>query len=468
MFSADLVPTPAARVYALGELAKRAGVSPDFFRTWTVEVTSECTRISFPSRPGKTIVFRHAPADWWARMNAPVPVARARWMFAPAQALAAAIPNFFVPFAPADFSGPLFRAYGANQVTCDIDLLASILLNLSRAEELLSPERDTHGRFPAHVSAAFRHKYCDRPVVDEYGFAFEQALSYLLPGWKPAAKRLQVKLTHDIDVVGLPFDGRAMVGHILRRGALLAGVRDALAPFTGVLPAYLQCTLWLAKLAREYDLPSAMYWKASPRTQYDRGYDIHGAKLARVIQSLRADGVEHGVHPGYDTFQNLDLLAREVSVLRQALRESAPGGRQHYLRWSPATWAHWEACGLTYDSSVGYSETVGFRSGTCHPYRPWLFDRNRAANLLEIPLIAMDVSLTEGMGLRGLQCLPPVLNCIERCQMVGGVFTLLWHNNSLLEPWCGSVYPMILQKLTGSAHFAPATADLPCPIAEVA
>jgi hypothetical protein len=467
MFSADWVPTPAARVYALGELAKRAGVSPDFSRTWTVEVTSECTRISFPSLPGKAVVFRHAPADWWARMNAPVPVACAGWMSAPAKALATAMPNFLVPFAPA-VSGPLFRTHGPNQVTCAIDLLASILLNLSRVEELLSPERDAHGRFPAHGSAAFRHKYCDRPVVDEYGFAFEQALSYLLPGWKPAAKRLRVKLTHDIDVVGLPFDGRAMAGHVLRRGALLAGVRDALAPFTGVLPAYLQCTLWLAKLARKYDLPSAMYWKASPRTQLDSGYDIHGAKLSEVIRRLRADGVEHGVHPGYDTFQNPDLLEREVSVLRQILGETAPGGRQHYLRWSPATWSHWEGCGLSYDSSVGYSETVGFRSGTCHPYRPWLFDQNREANLLEIPLIAMDVSLTEGMGLRDLECLPPVFNCIERCQMVGGVFTLLWHNNSLLEPWYGSVYPMILQKLTGSTHFVTATADLPYLIPEVA
>jgi hypothetical protein len=467
-FPADFVPTPEARVYALGELARRAGVSPDFYRTWAVEVTPQCTRITFRSVPRKSIVFWHAAAEWWAQMSAPIPVAYAGWMFTAPKPVTAAIPSFVVPFAPPKFSGSLFRTPEPNQVTCDLDLLASILLNLSRVEELLNPDRDEHGRFPASRSAAFHHGYCDRPVVDEYGFAFEQALSYLFPAWQPMERRLKLKLTHDIDVVGQPFDMRAALGHTLRRGAPLAGMRDTLAPFTGILPAYLQCTLALAKLAREYGLPSAMYWKAAAPTRFDSGYDIHDAKLAGVIRALRAEGVEHGVHPGYYTFHDPDLLEREVKTLQTALGETSTGGRQHYLRWSPSTWAHWDRCGLFYDSSVGYSELVGFRSGTCHPYHPWLFHMNREANLLEIPLVVMDVSLTEGMGLRGLQCIPPVFKCIERCKMVGGVFTLLWHNNSLLERWYGNIYPLILQRLAGGYGFELTANDRDCSIAEVA
>jgi len=180
---------------------------------------------------------------------------------------------------------------------------------------------------------------------------------------------------------------------------------------------------------------------------------------------LREQGVENGVHPGYDTFENSDLLAQEVGILRNAIGEQSLGGRQHYLRWSPLTWVHWERCGLSYDSSVGYSELVGFRSGTCHPYRPWLLSENREAKLLEVPLVVMNVSLPEGMGLQGEECLQPVMKCIEKCELVGGVFTLLWHNDSLLDRRYGDTYIRILRRIAGHTNFESDSTELTCSVA---
>ena len=56
---------------------------------------------------------------------------------------------------------------------------------------------------------------------------------------------------------------------------------------------------------------------------------------------------------------------------------------------------HWERCGLAYDSTLGYNERPGFRAGTCIPIRPWLFGSNRECNLVEIPLVAMDVTFID-------------------------------------------------------------------------
>jgi hypothetical protein len=151
------------------------------------------------------------------------------------------------------------------------------------------------------------------------------------------------------------------------------------------------------------------------------------------VSALKESGADLGVHPGYFTFGDLKALAEEVAILRQVLGDGPLGGRQHYLRWSPTTWEHWEQCGLAYDSSVGYSDRVGFRAGTCHPYHPWLLARNREAELLEVPLIAMDVAITGGdtaneTGLRAM-----VKDLVDRCRIVGGVMTVLWHNSTYNE-----------------------------------
>src|SRR3984957_20968903 len=109
------------------------------------------------------------------------------------------------------------------------------------------------------------------------------------------------------------------------------------------------------------------------------------------------------------------------------------GGRQHYLRWSPHSWIDWENCGLAYDSSVGYAEQIGFKAGTCVPYRPWLFPLNRQADLIEIPLLVMDRTLLEYMTLTKRQATQSIHTVVERCGMVGGVFTILWHNDAFLK-----------------------------------
>ena len=160
-----------------------------------------------------------------------------------------------------------------------------------------------------------------------------------------------------------------------------------------------------------------------------------------------------GVHPGYYTFNDPRRLGNEVERIREAIDERNVGGRQHFLRWHPRTWHDWEKCGLAYDSTVGFSDHIGFRAGTCVPYRPWSLEFNREIELLEIPLVAMDVTLAYYMHLAPEQSVALLLQCAERCKIVGGVFTLLWHNRSLLDPNYGSAYQTVLAALEFTPTF---------------
>ena len=447
--------SPEARTYAVRQLARRAGVSRQWFRTWRIEHQPDQT-VVFPFADRyQRITFPHVPAEHWEDIRSGhFSVARAARPEAARPEMRRYLPDFIVPFAPSQTHGPLFRFSNNNdEARCSVDLLASIVLTLSRYEETLPGPRDRHGRFPAAASLALKHDFASRPIIDELGLAFRSSLERLFPGWQPEPAQFRVNVTHDVDEIGIPFKLRLAARRSVRRGPA-TGAREIMAGF-GARPTALSAVLDTVNLARSRDLRSGVYWKASPVGEFDSGYDIRDRRIDEVMLHLsQQEGVDLGVHPGYDTYLNRECLAEEIGRLRKVFGGDTPlGGRQHFLRWSPQTWHDWEVCGLKYDSSVGFAECVGFRAGTCHPYRPWLLDQNREGELLEIPLIAMDCTLTGPMGLRGGQCLEPLLKCVAACQSVGGVFTLLWHTDSILEPVYGDAYEHILDSLTGTPSF---------------
>ncbi|HUK24538.1 MAG TPA: polysaccharide deacetylase family protein [Terriglobales bacterium] len=445
----DRILSEGAMTYAVRQLARRAGVTAEQFREWRIEhQLGQTTIFPFPGNPQR-VVFPHAPDDYWQRIRSGnFSVQRVGWPHGSLAQQRAAV-DFVIPFA--DRAPAELFTFSHGGAECSVDLLASVALTLSRYEETLPGRRDRHGRFPAEAGLAVQHGFALRPVVDEYGLALQSVLEHLLPGWQPEPRQLQVNLTHDVDEIGIPFRARLAARRTVRGGAA-AAVREVLAGF-GSRPTALSAVLETVRMAQSRNLRSSVYWKASPAGEFDSGYDVRDRRVEQVIQNLAESGAELGVHPGYDTYANRELLGEEIGRLRKALGGSQLGGRQHFLRWSPQTWLDWEACGLAYDSSVGYSECLGFRAGTCYPYRPWLLEQDREADLLEVPLIAMDCTLTGPMGLPGEQCLEPLRKCAAACESVGGVFTLLWHTDSILEPVYGDTYNRILDLLAGRTNF---------------
>jgi hypothetical protein len=458
----------AAVLYTLRELGRRAGAALEWIACWRVwigegQVTvfpqwPSPARLIFPFDPGKAAHFRELYQ---------VPPSRHRWM-SPSETNTC---DFIVPFDERAVSGtPLFVQTSPDVVECRADILTSTLWTLSRVEEEWLPNAaDSHGRFPAAASAACRFGWLERPIVDEYGSALRQALGCVMPGWTPLPRRFCVKLSHDIDLVGLPPSLRSTAGHIFPRRLPGAFVRDILSLAGLALPAYLEAVVRLARISKAAGFDSAFYWKASPRTACDSGYAPEDPRVRAVIDALGADGFEMGVHPAYSTFDSLPRLQEEVKRLRALLGEGPLGGRQHFLRWRPQTWKAWEAAGLSYDSSVGFADAVGFRAGTAVPYHPWLIEDDRESALLEIPLVVMDCTPTEYLKLGRAATLSRVRSLIARCEAVGGVFTLLWHNSSAIVHPYPLLYREILEAFPSRARYEwrdeLAIAPLPRPAA---
>jgi hypothetical protein len=436
----------AGLLYALRELSRRAGVSFDFFAQWSISLRGDELIVRpVPDAPG-TIHFPLYSGEERSRNR----IVRKTWgSLVPAQT-GERIPDFIVPFCREDsINGEaLFAPQGRYEFRCTEDLLSSILLTLSRFEEFDSNIIDLHGRFPASAGIAARNEFLNRPIVDEYGLALKEILQVLIPRWQPLPKKLRVKISHDIDEIGIPFSFRSAIGHALIRGAPVSCARDFLSMVSDVAPGYLHAVRRVCQLSLKYDLRPTLYWQAAATDPFDTGYDVSHPKIAWMMRWANELGLEQGVHPGYETFRSSVLLKKEVERVTAALGKKEVGGRQHYLRWHPETWIDWEGCGLAYDSSVGFVDQAGFRCGTCVPYLPWLLESDRCANLMEIPLVAADGTLVQHMGLTVEQSRQLVQDLLEKCRHVGGVFTLLWHNTGMFPP-CRDYYLPILELLRG-------------------
>jgi hypothetical protein len=340
------------------------------------------------------------------------------------------------------------------------DILAATLFMLSRWEEMVVPARDSHDRFPATASVAFRQGFLDRPIIDEYGLILQAWLKVLRPGWQPTTARFSVKLSHDIDMVrshaSLYSATRTCAGDLLKRRSLAKAVQTLCGFISPAHDPKYRGILDLAELSQRHGLVSAFYFMGAKAGPYDRGYDPSSTLVSKCMRDLTDRGHEIGFHAGYYTLDDPKRFAWEKSRVEEITGNGKMGGRQHCLRFRvPDTWRTWDEAGMAYDSTLGYADHEGFRCGTCHPFHPFDIERGRELNLTEVPLIAMDVTLRQYRSLTPEQAEKRILLLAERCRRVNGVFTLLWHNSSLQdewEPWA-TAYNRVLRHLTSqSAH----------------
>jgi peptidoglycan/xylan/chitin deacetylase (PgdA/CDA1 family) len=172
----------------------------------------------------------------------------------------------------------------------------------------------------------------------------------------------------------------------------------------------------------------------------DNRISLDQPRMRTLLRHIHARGHEIGLHPGYRTYNHPENFARSVATLRRVMdeeniRQEVLGGRQHFLRWeTPTTARLWAEHGLTYDSSLAYADSPGFRCGTSHEYPLYDVVERRPLPLRERPLIVMECSVIAdrylGLGYTDA-ALELMLTLKQRALRYGGNFTLLWHNSHL-------------------------------------
>jgi hypothetical protein len=192
----------------------------------------------------------------------------------------------------------------------------------------------------------------------------------------------------------------------------------------------------LSEQSSRLGLHSTFFFMAANRSDFDTGYDPDCSWFKPVLAALRQSGATIGLHASYASHLDIPELITEKQCLEAAMGQPIHSARQHYLRFMvPNTWRSLDLAGFRLDSTLGYVEHEGFRSGTCHPFETFDLKENRSLKLVELPLIVMDGTLhgyrklTPSAGLKIIELMS------SRCKSVEGTFTLLWHNTSLANQW---------------------------------
>ena len=188
---------------------------------------------------------------------------------------------------------------------------------------------------------------------------------------------------------------------------------------------------------------ASYFFLARHRHPRDGNYRIDQPAVVELMRSLEKQGMEIGVHGSYTSLDEPQALVSECGRLRE-LGFQPQGGRQHWLRFMlDRLIKACEQASLLYDSSLGWSECVGFRGGACFAFPPYNFTEERAATFLEIPLAVMDVSLLKwGESAEWYDQVAEVLSLSRRYGW-GGI-SVLWHpyafGGGQLPPGLGEVF----------------------------
>lgn len=354
-----------------------------------------------------------------------------------------------------------------NDTTVDCQYLLKGHYEAERLPSDFSPERIVPD-FAFNVLNPLGLLY--RPVVDEEHIARGGAK----PVW-PEGKPFAVCLTHDVDMVTLYSNQQ----FFRASGQSLRQVKNWKQATNAVISFCRECVVTSLKKGATDPLHCYERWldvedKIRARSTFffwpgwrsvgrhhasdctyeltDRlVFDGQRCTVTEMIREIDCRGWEIGLHPSWYSFDDAEEMKRQKAALEKALGKDVVSVRQHYLHYDIRVTPRVHAvAGLRYDSTLGFNDNVGFRFGTCYPWRLYELPAEEELPIVAVPLIIQDGAMLnqmKGMRLDEDTAFQYIMQITEAVERVGGVLTLLWHPSGVISPTWWNLYLRSLEYL---------------------
>jgi hypothetical protein len=322
------------------------------------------------------------------------------------------------------------------------DIIASAFFFLSDWQNGTAGEPDKHGR--CRFSDSLQNKLgIDYPIVNEYALLLGSWLEAagIKPGkmnWNGSAFALA--LTHDIDRLKKKTKGtwaRESVDFLLlnrnkksfpeRLDRWQASILDLLTPGD----TYQDSILKLLEFSGNTGIRPTLFIQSNiHKHPNDSANYLDLPFFDKMVEKILETGGEIGFHPGYEAGYNSGLFAEELKLLQQKTGNRIRSVRFHYLRFDPERHADLLVKhSIENDSSVAWAEHAGSRTGTVSPHT--LFDRNKNSdsNVIELPMIAMDVQLLNYMNLNISESVALLRKQVDLVERYNGVVVWNYHHH---------------------------------------
>ncbi len=408
--------------------------------------------------------FFQQAANHWLQPESLPPLPLAQWNVSEDIADVNLVENSI----PVIFGDEVYLISHDNGLHLGLDIFGSAFFMLSRYEEAVKSERDIHDRFPASASLAYQAGFLHRPIVNEYLEILWVCMKQLWPSLKRKPREFQMKVSCDVDhpyQCGIKNPLRQVkhiAGDLIIRKSPKRAIKSVINYFASKRgnysydPYYTRFE-WMMDVNEKAGNKVAFYFIAGhSEPAMDGCYSLDEPVIRKLMRRIHDRGHEIGLHASYNTYNDKDQLCREADNLRRIMKEEGIqqeilGGRQHYLRWeTPTTFRNWDVAGLDYDTTLSFADHAGFRCGTCYEYPVYDVVNQQPLKLRERPLIAMEGSVIYkcymGLG-TGEKAFEAFQQMKAYCQQFNGNFTLLWHNDCLIDQAVQKLYEALINRL---------------------
>lgn len=322
------------------------------------------------------------------------------------------------------------------------DLFAASFYLLSRYEEYLPHKVDDHGRFDSDQSLAVQYGFIDTPLVDKWALKLKSVLENHFGGIETTPPTYRFISTFDIDTAYL-YKGLQPARQLRKAVKSISQLNmGTLAEQYKVRNAQAQDPYDSYRYITNVTRNCSVLWfvLCGGSSEYDELIPMNTPEMQYLLQSLSKE-YTLGLHPSYFSFDSANITGEEKQLLEKMIRQPVTKSRQHFLRFRlPQTMNLLLENGITEDYSMAYSDVVGFRASTAHPFYFFDLEQNKPTLLLLYPTTLMDVTLRYNMNLPVHAAITKAEQLIQEVKQVKGVFVSLWHNSNLSHtndwlPW---------------------------------
>ena len=329
------------------------------------------------------------------------------------------------------------------------DVFGQMFWLLTRYEELEYPKIDPYERFLAKQSE-IPQELIQVPLVDNNIAFINNILNKKFHSNITLKGEYKLTLTHDIDhpTISLnipqPDFFKSLAGDLLKRKSIALVINKLIGRYINPEsdPAY-KATKWLAE-TNNNKLDQLFFFIAkSNQGKIDTFNDFRQQITRKLIKELNQNNV--GLHPSILSSTDKQIFIEELNEFRFLLG-NCRYSRQHYLRFNThAFYPFFNSLGIEKEFSMGYSDLVGFRSGTCRSYQGFNIKKRCKYDFWIHPLIIMDTTLFKYMALKDEQIVEIHDRFSRICKAYKGNLVILWHNTELLTSRRKELYKKIIK-----------------------
>jgi len=365
------------------------------------------------------------------------------------------------------FLGENIEPYQKTNEKCQFgnDIIFNCFYFLTGTDEL-NIERNKWDQHNIKQSILYKNDLLHEPIVNGYANFIKhlfQGRFEFIPMW-PGNKKAALALSHDVDYPEMikPIE--------LLRYLMTYKFKASFKTFWQIIIG--KETFWqfenYMNLEKKYNVRSSFYFCSYqgnlPRfflKAPDPFYNIKKSKYLKVVEQLRSEGFEVGLHSSFLAFSSKNRFEKEVNKLKGIFKLSNFGHRHHYWHTNPEdpseTCLIHQELGLAYDSSLSFEQHSGFRYSICTPFHIWNRKNGKALEILQLPPTLMDDHLFGYKHLSNFSSYKENIdNAIAAILKSNGVFVVDFHarvlNKTFFPKW-GESYEYLLQQIEKSNNF---------------